>query len=81
MFDPAVQAQNFPFVSIVIPMFNEGENARRSVETVCSELHSSGRSFEIICVDDGSTDNTRAELELIAQQTPEVRIIGYGTNR
>jgi len=81
MSDPAVQAQNFPFVSIVIPMFNEGKNARRSVETVCSELHSSGRSFEIICVDDGSTDNTRAELELIAQQTPEVRIIGYGINR
>ncbi len=81
MSSPAVQAQNSPFVSIVIPMFNEGENARRSVEKVCSELHSTGRSFEVICVDDGSTDNTRAELELIAQQSPEVRIIGYGINR
>lgn len=81
MSSPAVQAQNSPFVSIVIPMFNEGENARRSVEKVCSELHSTGRSFEVICVDDGSTDNTRAELELVAQQSPEVRIIGYGINR
>lgn len=81
MSDPAVQEQNPPFVSIVIPLFNEGKNARRSLEAVCSELHSTGRSFEVICVDDGSTDNTRAELELIARQTPEVRVIGYDVNR
>jgi len=81
MSDPAVQRQNQPYLSIVIPMFNEGKGARRSVETICSELRSTGRSFEIICVDDGSTDNTRAELELAGQQISELRIIGYEMNR
>ena len=81
MSNPAVQAQNNPYLSIVIPMFNEGKSARSSVEAVCSELRGRGRSFEVICVDDGSTDNTRAELELAAQQIPELRIIGYSTNR
>jgi len=81
MSDSATQAQNTPLLSVVIPMFNEGENVRGSVEAVCSQLRSSGRSFEVICVDDGSTDNTRAELELIARQMPEVRIAGYSANR
>jgi len=81
MSDPAAQSQSSPHVSIVIPMFNEGKNVRRCVEAICSELRDKGRSFEVICVDDGSTDSTRDELELTARQVPEMRITGYGKNR
>ena len=67
MSGPSFQAQEAPLVSIVIPMYNEGKSVRHCVETVCSQLRGTGRSFEVICVDDGSTDNTLAELESLGK--------------
>lgn len=68
-------------LSIVIPMFNEGENVRRTLELVCGVLKPSGKSFEIIAVDDGSTDNTRDNLEALRTEFPQLTISGYDTNR
>ena len=70
-----------PLLSVIIPMYNEGENARHSVSAVCEQLRKTGKPFEIICVDDGSTDRTRAELETLAGEFPELRVAGYSTNR
>jgi dolichol-phosphate mannosyltransferase len=49
---------SLPEVSIVLPMFNEAEIAERSVAEVIELMSGTGRSFEIVCVDDGSTDDT-----------------------
>ncbi|HEV3018183.1 MAG TPA: glycosyltransferase, partial [Burkholderiaceae bacterium] len=43
-------------VSIVIPVFNEGENLRELVARIEAAMTSAGRPFELILVDDGSTD-------------------------
>lgn len=49
-------------VSIVIPVFNEGENLRELVARIDAAMTPAARPFELILVDDGSTDDSRAVL-------------------
>jgi len=77
---PAASSGDTPLVSVIIPMYNEGSNVRSTVEAVCRELRAGGGGFEVICVDDGSTDTTRAELEKLARKVAELRIAGYAVN-
>jgi len=60
-----------PVVSVIIPARNEEANLRRCLESLVSQERV---SFEIIVVDDGSTDGTRA----IAESFPGVRVIEPG---
>lgn len=56
-----------PAVSIVIPVYNEAENVADLVDRVQAAMRDSGRSFELICVDDGSRDNTARWLAQLSQ--------------
>jgi glycosyltransferase involved in cell wall biosynthesis len=55
-----------PQVSVVIPVYNEEENVPDLVERVGAALARSRRSFELICVDDGSRDDSAALLHELA---------------
>jgi glycosyltransferase involved in cell wall biosynthesis len=57
-------------VSIVIPIYNEEANVRELVERVGAALARSGKSYELICVDDGSRDGSAAALEALAIERP-----------
>jgi glycosyltransferase involved in cell wall biosynthesis len=57
-------------VSIVIPVYNEEANVGELVERVGAALQRSGKSFELICVDDGSRDGTASALEGLAATRP-----------
>lgn len=52
-----------PEISIVIPSYNEAESVAELHRELVSVLTASGKSFEIIFIDDGSTDNTVVELK------------------
>ena len=52
-----------PFLSLVIPCYNEEENVPTLLQRVEAALKRLGRPFEVIVVDDGSTDATPALLE------------------
>jgi glycosyltransferase involved in cell wall biosynthesis len=54
-------------VSVVIPIYNEEENLPDLVARVGEALARSGRGFELICVDDGSRDDSAAILQELAQ--------------
>jgi len=60
-------------VSVVIPVFNEAENLRELVERVGQALAPCGRSFELLLVDDGSGDGSRALLAGLAGTYPWLR--------
>jgi glycosyltransferase involved in cell wall biosynthesis len=55
-------------VSIVVPVFNESENLRELVDRVGAAMAPTGRTFELLLVDDGSSDDSRAILRALADQ-------------
>jgi len=62
-------------LSVVIPMRNEAGNAQPLADEIHAALKS--RAYEIIFVDDGSTDMTAAELAGLAAADPRIRVIGH----
>ena len=47
-----------PFLSVIIPAFNEATRLPRSLERITAHLEGSGRAYELVVVDDGSSDGT-----------------------
>ncbi|MHB8964515.1 MAG: glycosyltransferase [Coriobacteriia bacterium] len=70
-----------PAVSVVGPMYNEAENASDTLTAISTVLEARGLTFEILPVDDGSTDGTARELAAFAAREPRVRPVGYAANR
>jgi len=62
-----------PSVSVVVPVFNEAENLEDLHAQVSAALEASGRSFELVLVDDGSSDGTREGLLALAARDARVR--------
>ncbi len=63
-----------PYISIVIPIFNEVENVRLLYRSLRSAMDSTGYSWEVVFIDDGSTDGTGLALREIHAQQRDVRI-------
>lgn len=70
-------AEPTPYVSVVLPVYNESGHLQDEVKRIQHALDHSAYSYEVIIVDDGSTD---ASAEL-ARSLPDVRVIQFGTNR
>jgi dolichol-phosphate mannosyltransferase len=62
-------------LSIVIPMHNERENAGPLLEEIHSVL--GGIDYEIICIDDGSSDGTLDQLRLLSSASPRLRVLRH----
>ncbi|MCK4911287.1 MAG: glycosyltransferase family 2 protein, partial [Thermodesulfovibrionales bacterium] len=67
-------------VSIVIPVYNEEENVQPLHESLSNVLGPLGRSFEIVFVDDGSSDRTMEELQVLADRDRAVRVVSLRRN-
>jgi glycosyltransferase involved in cell wall biosynthesis len=61
-------------VSVVVPVYNPGEYFRPCIDSLTSQSMSTDE-FEIICIDDGSTDDTPALLDELAEKHPNLRVI------
>ncbi|MBX5460527.1 MAG: glycosyltransferase family 2 protein [Steroidobacteraceae bacterium] len=64
-----------PEISIVIPVCNEAENVGPLAEEIAIALK--GRAFEILFVDDGSTDDTAAAVLRAREKVPQVRLLRH----
>jgi len=69
-----------PDLSIVIPIRNESPNIRPLYDEVMATLAASGRSFEVIAIDDGSTDDSFAQLAALQAADPRLRVIRFRRN-
>lgn len=67
-------------ISIVVPVFNEQESLEVFYREVCSYMEKLNYSFEILFIDDGSTDQTAFILHRLAQQDSRVRGIFLARN-
>ncbi|MBQ1895471.1 MAG: glycosyltransferase family 2 protein [Clostridia bacterium] len=69
------------FLSVVIPCFNEADNVLPLYEKVCSTLENKTDDFEFVFVNDGSKDETLANLKSICETSPHtVKVVSFSRN-
>jgi dolichol-phosphate mannosyltransferase len=62
-----------PDVSIIAPVFNERACIDEFVQEVCDVLDATGMRYELLCIDDGSSDGTKERLVQLATRYPNLR--------
>jgi glycosyltransferase involved in cell wall biosynthesis len=67
-------------VSVVIPVYNESPNLGELHRELTDTLGAWGRSYELLFVDDGSTDDSYAILERLQAADPRVRVVRFRRN-
>ena len=67
-------------ISVLIPVFNEGENISPLYEEVTSVLRQIDRDYEVIFVDDGSSDDTLTQLKVISQKDSNIKVVSLSRN-
>jgi glycosyltransferase involved in cell wall biosynthesis len=69
-----------PEISVVVPMRNESPNVAELHAELTKSLDLFGRSYEILVIDDGSTDDTFAKLAVLQRRNPRLRVIRFRRN-
>jgi len=69
-----------PALSIVIPVYNEEDNIGPLYQRLTQTLHDLGKTYEIVFVDDGSTDQSYERLRAIYDEDACVRVIRFVRN-
>ncbi|PSC04568.1 glycosyltransferase [Alsobacter soli] len=69
-----------PELSVVIPVFNEGENVDTLVERLAPILDAVAASWEVVFVDDGSRDDTLARIRRLNETDPRLRAVSFSRN-
>lgn len=69
-----------PVVSVIIPLYREGEHLASSIQSIIGVLVSLGERFELVLVDDGSPDNTWNEIMRLRSAHPEITAIRLSRN-
>jgi glycosyltransferase involved in cell wall biosynthesis len=69
-----------PVLSVVIPLLNEEEVLEETCRRLNEEMTGIGETYELIFVDDGSTDHSRAVLTRLSANDPHVRLVTLSRN-
>ena len=67
-------------LTILVPVLNEAENMRPLIEKLVQDLKPLGKSYEILVIDDGSTDGTFDQVRALASSTPGLRAVRFRRN-
>lgn len=67
-------------ISVIVPCYNEAENIEPLVGELAEVLKSLNKTFEIIYVDDGSTDDSAARVLDLSKKLPELRLVKHQRN-
>lgn len=71
--DAEPSEESVPYVSIILPCYNEEGQVTAEVERICAAMDTSGYSYEVLAIDDASTDQTLACLCEAASRFPTWR--------
>jgi len=67
-------------ISVVVPVYNEERNLPILIPQLAQVLEPLGESYEMIFVDDGSTDESRKILKGMVSHYPQIRVLGFKRN-
>lgn len=74
------QMSHSPFLSVVVPVFNEEMNIGKLYNRIQQSLSNLGRDWEVIFINDGSKDRSLAILKGLAEEDNHVRYIDFSRN-
>ncbi len=68
------------YLSVIAPVYNEAPNIEPLVQEILAAVQPMGKTFEIILVDDGSTDETPLVLKKLKRKVPELKVVFFRRN-
>jgi glycosyltransferase involved in cell wall biosynthesis len=69
-----------PYISVVVPLYNEAENVEDLHRELTASLEALGRPYEVLLVDDGSSDGTLGRLLALEARDARVRVLRLRRN-
>jgi polyisoprenyl-phosphate glycosyltransferase len=66
--------------TVVLPCYNEQDHVLQELERITASLDASGLSYEILAIDDASTDGTLAVLREASQRMPNLQVLAFRRN-
>lgn len=69
------------YLSLIIPLYNEERCLKRNVETIVAYLNALKKDYELILVNDGSTDSTAFIIDGILKENPRAKCISNSKNK
>jgi polyisoprenyl-phosphate glycosyltransferase len=69
-----------PYVTVVLPCYNEAAHVMQELERITGALDDSEFDYELLAIDDASTDDTLAVLDGATARFPRMRVIGFRRN-
>ncbi len=71
------EMKEYPFASLLVPCHNEGPNCEDTISALAAQIYP---DFEIIAINDGSTDDTAEHLNRLTERFPRLRVIHLSRN-
>ncbi|MDH4099847.1 MAG: glycosyltransferase family 2 protein [Nitrospirota bacterium] len=75
-----MQTPDTPYLSVVLPIYNEEESIPVLLSRITAALDPVGKPYEIVCVNDGSSDSSLSLLQDAAGKNPRIRIVNFRKN-
>ena len=69
-----------PYVTIILPCYNEEGHVIAEIERISAAMDASGYSYELMCVNDASTDSTLEKLYEAAARFPKLEVVNFHRN-
>jgi glycosyltransferase involved in cell wall biosynthesis len=69
-----------PYVTVVLPCYNEQDHVLEEIARISVALDASGYAYELLAIDDKSTDETLARLRSVEKTYPKLRVVAFRRN-